>query len=113
LVPDFGNTAVAGGGSDGSTNYVAVAVANDGSLIAAYTPVAATLQVDLTRLSASGTAQWFDPASGQAQGTAIPVENVGSRPFTTPGLNRDQEADWVLIVKTSNGGSTRPQPQGE
>jgi hypothetical protein len=100
LVPDFGNTTVRGGGSDGSTNYVATAVASDGSLIAAYTPVAATLEVALTRLSASGAAQWFDPVSGQAQGPAIPVDNVGSKPFTTPGLNRGQATDWVLIIKT-------------
>jgi hypothetical protein len=111
LVPDFGNTAVAGGGSDGSTNYVTAAVADDGSLIAAYTPAAATLQVDLTRLSSPGTVQWFDPASGQAQGPAIPVENAGSRSFATPGLNRDQANDWVLILKTRVGDSTRPQPQ--
>ena len=88
--------------SDGSTNYVAAAIADDGSLIAAYTPVAATLQVDLTRLAGPGTAQWFDPASGQAQGPAIPVENVGSRSFTTPGLNRDQADDWVLIITPRN-----------
>ena len=111
LVPDFGNTAVAGGGSDGSTNYIATAVAYDGSLIAAYTPEAATLLVDLTRLSASGSAQWFDPASGQAQQPAIPVDNVGSKVFRTPGLNRDQQTDWVLIVKTRNGDSTRLPPQ--
>jgi hypothetical protein len=111
LVPDFGNTVVAGGGSDGSTNYVAAAVADDRSLIAAYTPVAATLRVDLTKLSASGTAQWFDPSSGQAQGPAIPIDNAGSKPLVTPGLNRDQATDWVLIIKTRNADSPHPQPQ--
>ena len=108
LVPDFGNTAVSGGGRDGSTNYAAAAVASDGSLIVSYTPTTATLEVDLTRLSASGTAQWFDPASGQAQGPVAPVDNVGSKPFSTPGLNCDQATDWVLVVKTKKSNSTRP-----
>jgi hypothetical protein len=111
LVPDFANVVVAGGGSDGSTNYVATSVADSGSLIAAYTPVTAALQVDLTRLSSAGTAQWFDPASGQAEGAPMPVENVGSRTFPTPGLNRDEANDWVLIIRTKNGDRSVPQPQ--
>jgi hypothetical protein len=111
LVPDFGNTAVGGGGSDGSTNYVATSVADDASLIAAYTPVTATLQVDLTKLSGPGAAQWFDPASGQAQGLLMPVENAGSKIFTTPGLNHDEASDWVIIIRAKSRDSTGPQPQ--
>ncbi len=108
LVPDFGNSTVAGGGSEGSTNYVATSVANDGSLIAAYSPATTTLRVDLTKLSGPGAAQWFDPASGQAQGPPMPIEPVGSTNFTTPGVNSDGAADWVLILKTKSRLSVVP-----
>jgi len=100
LVPDFSHSAVAGGGKIGSTDYAAAAVASNGSLIVAYTPVAAKLQIDLSKLVAPGTAQWADPASGKAFGTAVSVANTNSGLFTTPGKNSDNENDWVLIVKT-------------
>ena len=98
LIPDFHNNTVIGGGERGGTNYVAAGIASDGSLIAAYTPVASTLRVDLAKLAAPGTAQWFDPASGNPEGAAVPVENHGLRSFTSPGQNSDHETDWVLIV---------------
>ncbi len=103
LVPDFDGDVVSSG-SDLASNHVAAAVAHDGTLIVAYTPIAATLRVALTKLSAPGTAQWFDPASSEAAGPEIPVEAHGTRDLTTPGANSDQATDWVLIIRP------RPSP---
>lgn len=71
------------GGGDSSTNHVTAAVANNRSLIVAYTPAATTLNVDLKRLAGPGMAQWIDPASSQARGPAVSVENTGTGLFTT------------------------------
>lgn len=100
LQPDWDNTTVTGGrGTYGSANYATAARASDGSLIVAYTPQATTLTVNLTRLSGSGTAQWYDPTNGTAVGNATAVNNTGNQTFATPGNNSGSNQDWVLVVK--------------
>jgi hypothetical protein len=95
LAPDWNNAAVTGGrGSYGGTDYAAAARASDGSLIVAYIPQGGSLTVNLTQLSGSGTAQWYDPSTGSATGSATAVSNSGSQTFNTPG-----NSDYVLVVK--------------
>jgi hypothetical protein len=110
----------AGGGTANpqSTDFVASAASPDGKLLVAYVPPAHTgsLTVDLTALSASVQARWFDPTS--ATYTAIGTfPNTGPHSFTTPGTNSGGAADWVLVLEPGSGGSTPPvittQPAGQ
>ena len=65
LVPDQGHTVVtAGYGTFGQSNYVTAARTGDGSLVMAYVPSSRTLTVDMTKLSGSVTARWYDPTNG-------------------------------------------------
>jgi hypothetical protein len=100
LQPDWDNQTVTGGrGSYGGTNYVTAGRASDGSLIVAYTPQATSLNVNLTRLSGPASAQWYDPANGNAVGSAVSISNSGTQTFATPGTNSGGNQDWVLIIK--------------
>jgi hypothetical protein len=90
LVPD-GSTVTGGSG------HIQSGVAGDGSLIVSYTPNGGTLNVNLSKLSKSGTAQWFDPRSGQKSGAAQNVLNSGTRGFQAPG-----GGDAVLVIRTSD-----------
>lgn len=100
LQPDWNNATVTGGrGSYGGTDYVTAGLASDGSLIVAYTPTARTLAVNMSKLSGAGTAQWYDPASGNAVGSPQSVSNSGNMNFSTPGNNAGGNQDWVLVIK--------------
>lgn len=111
LTPDWDNQAVTGGrGSYGGTDYVAAGRAEDGSLIVAYTPDGGTLNVDLSKLSGSGTAQWYDPVSGAAAGSAQSVSNSGSNSFSSPGSNAGGDSDWVLVISTAAASTATPEP---
>ena len=77
----------------------AVAAASAGSLLLAYVPPAHTgsITVDMTRLSGTVRARWFDPTS--ASYTAIGTyPNAGTQAFTAPGNNSAGAADWVLVL---------------
>jgi Protein of unknown function (DUF4038)/Putative collagen-binding domain of a collagenase len=97
------NLVTAGGGSGGGSNATAVSASAtpDGTLLIAYVPPAHTgsVTIDMTALSGSVTARWFDPTRGTY--TAIsgsPFANTGTRAFTTPGNNGAGQADWVLVL---------------
>lgn len=97
----MGTLITAGGGtaSPQSTDYVAAACTPEGDLLIAYVPPAHTgsVTVDMTKLGASVTARWFDPAN--ATFTAIGTfANTGTRAFTTTGNNSAGDADWLLVL---------------
>ncbi len=106
LVPNalggIGTLITAGGGtaSPQSTDYVAAAATPERDLLLAYVPPAHTgsVTVDMTKLGASVTARWFDPAN--ATFTAIGTfANTGTHAFTTPGTNSTGDADWLLVLQ--------------
>jgi hypothetical protein len=103
LVPDYAHTFITAGYgtlSDNSLDYVGAAI-NSGTLGMAYCPQAATLTVNLTRFSAPVTARWYDPTVGTYRSIrGSPFPNAGSHQFTTPGTNRQGDADWVLVLET-------------
>ena len=113
LVPDQNHTAVtAGYGTlDASTtegnrfvmtsDYVTAGRTLDASLVMAYMPTLRPLTVDMTKLSASAHALWYDPSLGlytPIEGS--PLSNTGKRTFTPSGKNGDGDEDWVLILET-------------
>jgi hypothetical protein len=106
-VPDTGHAVVTSGygtfadsGGVGANDYVTAARTPNGALAVAYVPTLRTLTVDMTKMSGTTTARWFDPSSGRF--TAIPgspFPNTGSVDFTTPGVNDDRDEDWVLVLE--------------
>jgi hypothetical protein len=60
-----------------------------------------TITVDMSRLSGSVTARWYDPTDGSYRSIqGSPFVNSGSRQFTTPGLNSARSGDWVLVLES-------------
>ena len=66
-----------------------------------YTADGGSVNVDLSKLSGAGTAQWYDPVSGQASGGAQSVSAGGSQSLSAPGANSGGDSDWVLVIKAS------------
>ncbi|MGH9672958.1 MAG: putative collagen-binding domain-containing protein, partial [Bryobacteraceae bacterium] len=105
LVPDQGHTAVTSGYcSFGQPDYVAAALAGDGSLIMAYVPDSGqrkrTLIVDMTRLSAKAEAKWFNPANGKYKSIGVRA-NSGSQRFEVPDDSGTGASDWVLVLEAN------------
>lgn len=82
-------------------DYATTAQTQDGTIIVSYIPTKRTVTIDMSKLKGQAKGQWFDPATGifmNIQGSTF--TNVGSRNFTTPGLNGDGDQDWVLLLQT-------------
>ena len=107
LVPDQTHAVVTAGygtcdglGSLGDNDCATTAITLDGKLILAYTPVNHTLTVDMTKLSGTATARWFDPSNGSYRTiSGSPFANSGTRPFISPGANAAGDQDWVLVLE--------------
>ncbi|MGB6833160.1 MAG: DUF4038 domain-containing protein [Candidatus Acidiferrum sp.] len=94
----------AGEGNYGTIDYVVAEATPDGTTLLAYIPPSGkgpvTITVDMTALSGYSQGSWFDPSSGKYTEIAgAPISNVGSRDFTSPGLNSRGDADWVLLLR--------------
>jgi hypothetical protein len=112
LVPDQTHAVVTTGygtfsssGFDiGSNDYLAAARTPDGKLVMAYMPTTRTITVDMTKLSGTVTARWYDPTNGNYVAIAgSPFPNTGSRQFTPAGSNSDGSGDWVLVLEANQG----------
>jgi hypothetical protein len=120
LVPDQTHAVVTSGYGTFSTSggihtndYVTTSRSSDGSLVLAYSPSGTTLAVDMTKLSGSVTARWFDPSNGTYRSvTGSPFSNTGTRNFTTPGNNNDGDSDWVLALEASDASQAPSAPTG-
>ena len=111
LVPDQKHTLVTAGygafssrgdphESISKNNYVTAALTNDGKLALVYVPSSRKITVDLTKLTGSVTARWYDPTAGTYQAIAgSPFSNTGSHAFRTPGTHSDGASDWVLVLE--------------
>ena len=91
LVPDTNHSVVTAGYGSG-INYVATALASDGSTMISYLPASTTLTVNMAKISGnSSMAWWYNPSNGQA--TLIGTySNSGSQAFTS------SSGDWVLVI---------------
>ncbi len=114
LIPDqthlivtagYGTATGNNGGDIQTDNYVTAAGTADGKLVLAYVPATATITVDMTKLSGTITAQWFDPTNGTYQAvTGSPFANTGTHSFASPGTNGKNSAgdpDWVLVLQAN------------
>jgi hypothetical protein len=89
-----------GGSSPSAADYVAAAATPDGALLLAYVPPAhvGAISVDMTVLSGSARARWFDPTSSTYVTIATSMPNTGSPSFSTPGVNSAGGTDWLLVI---------------
>jgi hypothetical protein len=112
LIPDPNHTVVTAGFGTFSAaadvnlvnnnDYATAAYTADGSLVMAYMPTSRTFTVDMSKLSGSAVAHWYDPANS----TYIPIAgspftNSGTRTFTPSGNNSDGDGDWILVLETN------------
>src|SRR5450432_1667039 len=96
LVPDVNNSFVTGGTSNGDP---LAARTSDGHLGVVYFIHTRTISVDMTKMSGSTTARWFDPSTGQY--TAVsgsPFANTGQKSFTPPSATADGSPDFILLL---------------
>ena len=103
LVPDQGHTVVTDGvGITDTVDYATAARTLDGTLVMAYVPSIRPVTVDMSQLSGSVTARWYDPSAGTFAAVAgSPFPNSGLLIFTAPGINADGDQDWVLVLEAS------------
>lgn len=90
--------------ADTSAAYVSAAAAKDGSLLVAYIPPAhkGNITVDMTALSNTVNAFWFDPTNGKYISIKdLSLTNKGFKIFTPPGKNSAGENDWVLMLSAT------------
>lgn len=72
----------------------------DGSLIVAYVPTIRTITVEMSKLTSSATARWYDPTNGEyVDVKGSPFENKGSKQFRPPASNNAGDGDWVLVLE--------------
>lgn len=100
LVPDWNHVTMTGGyGAWGGTDYATAARNSDGSLILAYMSTRRTVTIDMTKLSSSATARWYDPTNGTYSAiSGAPFPNTGTKQFTPPSNNASGDGDWVLTL---------------
>ena len=86
----------------GGDDWVVSAATPDGKHLVAYVPDAHSgdITVDLTAMSGSGQAHWFDPSTG-ASILAGQFTNAGTQKFATPGKNGGGANDWVLVLEAA------------
>ena len=86
-------------GTVNESDYVAAARTPDGGLGIAYLPTPRTVEVDLRVFRGPVKAQWYDPTSGTfSTALASPFTNDQLASFATPGKNRGDGSDWVLVL---------------
>jgi hypothetical protein len=109
LIPDQIHTVVTDGygtpaslrsGSVTADTYATAARTPDGTLIIAYMPTIRTIAVDMSKLSGSTAARWYDPTACEyIDVSGSPFANTGTRQFTPPGKNHDGDGDWLLVLE--------------
>ena len=104
LVPDRTHQVLTHGYGKYSTDdpipddtYATAARTDDGSLVMAYLPTVRKVTIDMTKLSGSASAAWFDPTN-QNEVFIGNFANTGTQDFTPPGNNHDGDGDWILIL---------------
>jgi Protein of unknown function (DUF4038)/Putative collagen-binding domain of a collagenase len=107
--PGFAGTTLisSGQGTWGGADYITSAVTDDHDWLLAYVPVIGrgvrTFAVDMTAMTGTARARWFDPATGTylAISKGYELDSEGTRTFTTPGLRGDDTDDWLLVLDST------------
>ena len=94
-----------GGGIFGDMSWVSAAVTSTGSHLLAYIPTVGgsasrTIGIDMTAMSGTTRARWWDPSNGASRVIGRGFLNIGTQTFTTPGRNAGGQNDWVLVLES-------------
>jgi hypothetical protein len=106
LIPDQGHALITAGygtydslGATATNDYVTGAITPTGNTAVIYLPSTRTITVNMSKLSGTITAKWFDPTTGQyiIIGT---FPNTGSHQFRPSDDHGDGTSDWVLLLQS-------------
>jgi hypothetical protein len=101
--PDTSHVVMTSGyGTYGSDSYALIASTYDGRIAVAYFTAHLTVTIDMSTMSGTTQARWFDPSSGSY--TTVkggPFLNKGSQNFTPPGNNAQGLPDWLLLLQAN------------
>lgn len=103
LRPDAdGELLTSGTGADASRAVAAITA--DRSRAVVYIPTSREITLDLSELAGPRVnLRWLDPTSGgYAFATDAPVARSANASLRTPGRNDDGDADWVLLVDSTD-----------
>lgn len=89
---------------------VTAAISTDDSVLVAYVGPShtGTLTVNMAAMSGFTRARWFDPSNGQYQLDSTALPNIGTKVFTTPGVNAGGNNDWALVLDLSSASYNIP-----
>jgi hypothetical protein len=91
-----------GYGTYGSDSYALIASTYDGRIAVAYFTAHLTVTIDMSTMSGTTQARWFDPSSGSYTTVkGSPFLNKGSQNFTPPGNNAQGLPDWLLLLQAN------------
>lgn len=94
------------------SNYTTTAWITDGSASVSCDPAGSPLTVNLAKFHLPVTAAWYDLSYGTcAEVTGSPFANSGLKVFTTPGLNHDNDTNWVLLLQAHPAFTSKPAPR--
>jgi len=96
----MGEIVVGGGATEWDADYVSAAATAEGTLLIAYVPPDhnGSITIDMTKLSGSARARWFNPTTGVYTMIGDRLPNAGARVFDPPADNGSGYGDWVLVV---------------
>lgn len=98
LVPDQKRTLLTSGyGTNGTLDYAAAALANDGSFAVIYLPTSRSITINMRRFNGSKYIKWFDPTNNTYT-TEGAVTNYCSRSFAARPANSAGQYDWIMII---------------
>jgi hypothetical protein len=100
----FTTMASPGDGESGGDNWVVATGTQLGDYLLAYVPDThtGTVTIDMSVMSGSTRARWWDPTDGTFTAIATGLSNSGTHAFTTPGTNTGGASDWVLVLDSAD-----------
>jgi len=92
-----------GGNANGGMDWIVATASRNGALLIAYVPDAhsGSFGVDMSAMSGSVHARWFDPANG-AYTSIGNFAATGTQSFTPPAANSGGAHDWVLLLESDD-----------
>jgi hypothetical protein len=89
-----------GDGESGGDDWIVAAASADGRHMVAYVPDSHSgdFSVDMTAMSGTTNARWYDVSSGSYTKAASDLPNTGTRSFDVPDKNASGSKDWLLVL---------------
>ena len=99
LTSGYGTYVTTGSSSITLNDYATTVRTSTGSLVVSYLPTSRAVTYDMTKLSGTAKAYWFDPTNGTYTFVGS-FANTGTHTFAAQGNNAGGDPDWVLLLTT-------------